>query len=84
MDTETYTVIREVLRDQNLDAVDELADDEDLFDAGLSSLTAVHLILTLEGRLGVIFPEQGLTRDNLRSIIAIAALVETARAGEPA
>jgi acyl carrier protein len=84
MDTTVRDTIRQVLQDQNLDGVDELHDDEDLFDAGMSSLTAVRVVLMLEERFDLLFPEESLTRERLGSITAIATLIETIGAAEPA
>jgi acyl carrier protein len=53
----------------------ELADDADLYDAGLSSHASVHLMLALENEFDIEFPDSLLTRDAFRSIGSIAEVV---------
>ena len=55
--------------------VDSLADDSDLYDAGLTSHAAVNLMLALEQHFDVEFPEQMLRRRTFESIRAIAAAI---------
>ncbi|WP_150496143.1 acyl carrier protein [Roseibium aquae] len=54
-------------------AVDQLADTDDLYDAGLSSFASVQLMLALEEEFDVEFPEHLLNRKSFASISAIAA-----------
>ena len=49
--------------------------DDDLRDAGLSSLDLVNLMLAVEGEFAVKIPERDMTPANFRSIGRIAALV---------
>ncbi|WP_426954415.1 acyl carrier protein [Muricoccus radiodurans] len=44
---------------------------DDLFDRGLTSLATVELMLALEGRLGVEFPDEALTRQTFRTIASL-------------
>ena len=54
-----------------------LGDADDLYDAGLSSLASVNLMLALEDAYDVEFPERMLRRTTFASIAAIrAALAE--------
>jgi acyl carrier protein len=53
----------------------ELADDSDLYDAGLSSHASVHLMLALENEFNIEIPDSLLTRDAFRSIGSIAKIV---------
>jgi acyl carrier protein len=65
--------------------MDHLADDHDLYDAGLTSHAAVNLMLALEQRFDVEFPERMLRRRTFESIRAIdAAITELQRSPEPA
>ena len=54
-------------------AVDQLADDADLYSAGLSSFASVQLMLGLEDAFDVEFPDTLLNRKSFSSINAIAA-----------
>lgn len=59
---------------------DALADGDDLFDAGLTSHGSVELMLALEDELGIVFPDETLTRSTFSSIGSIAAAVASVRA----
>jgi acyl carrier protein len=54
-----------------------LTDDRDLYAAGLTSLATVGLMLALEDRFEVEFPENLLSRNTFRSIASIADAVGT-------
>jgi acyl carrier protein len=62
-------------------SADALANDADLFEAGLSSYGTVEVMIGLENALGVEFPETALTRDTFSSINAIVRVLEGLRAG---
>jgi len=49
-----------------------LTDRADLYAAGLSSMAAVQLMMAIEGRYGIVFPDEMLTRALFQSIDAIA------------
>ena len=70
--------IRAVLRDYGRLAVDvsALADDSDLYEAGLTSHASVTLMLALEERFNVEFPDRMLRRGAFASIAAIRAGLE--------
>ena len=70
--------IRELLaRLANLPvAVDKLADDSDLYTAGLSSFASVQLMLGIEDAFDIEFPDNLLNRKSFASIDAIASTVE--------
>ena len=53
----------------------ELPDDADLYAAGLSSFATVHLMLALEERFDVEFPDRMLNRRSFESIAAIRTAV---------
>ena len=57
--------------------VDTLADNADLYEAGLSSFASVQLMLAIEDTFDIEFPENLLNRKTFASIAAIAAAVET-------
>jgi acyl carrier protein len=67
--------IRAVLRDYGRLAVDvsALADDSDLYEAGLTSHASVTLMLALEERFNIEFPDRMLRRGAFASIAAIRA-----------
>jgi acyl carrier protein len=54
-------------------SIDALTADQDLYAAGLTSFAAVQLMLALEHRFAVAFPEHMLARRTFASIEAIAA-----------
>ena len=55
--------------------VDTLAVDQDLYAAGLTSFAAVQLMLALEDRFDVEFPESMLNRRSFASVNAIAGCI---------
>lgn len=55
--------------------VAELADDDNLYDAGMSSLAAVGVMLALENHLDLEFAESMLRRKTFQSIDAIVDAV---------
>ena len=57
-------------------AIDQIADDADLYDAGLSSFTSVQLMLALEEHFDVEFPEHLLNRKSFSSVGAIVSALE--------
>ena len=77
MTDEIRTVIREHAR-LAVDA-DTLADDADLYAAGMTSHASVNVMLALENAFDVEFPDRLLKRSSFESITAIAsALAEIA------
>lgn len=65
--------IRSTLSDvANLAAdVSSLRDNDDLYDAGLTSLNTVNLMLAIEDCFGCEFPEEMLSRETFQSIVSI-------------
>jgi acyl carrier protein len=57
----------------------EAAPDQDLREAGLSSLDTVNLMLAVEGAFDLFIPEAEMTPDNFRSARTVAGLVERLR-----
>ncbi len=75
---ETTDAIRSVVRELgrlSID-VDTLGDDTDLYQAGLTSHASVNLMLALEDRFDVEFPDRMLRRGVFGSIGSIRAAVE--------
>ncbi len=60
--------------------VDTLAVDADLYDAGMTSHASVNVMLALENRFDVEFPDYMLKRSVFESIASIAASVTELRA----
>ena len=58
-------------------AVDSLADDADLYAAGLSSIASVQLMLGIEEAFDIEFPDNLLNRKSFASIAAIEKTVAT-------
>lgn len=71
------TALRRILSESaRLDTPpDTLADDADLYAAGLSSLATVHLMLAIEDEFGIEIPDRMLTRRLFSSIDSLAAAV---------
>jgi acyl carrier protein len=70
--------IREILASHGRLSVEitELPDDSDLYDAGLTSLITVNLLLAIEDHFDVEFPDELLSRRTFQSIGALAEAVE--------
>ena len=70
--------IRAILRDHGRLAVDvaSLADQSNLYDAGLTSHASVTLMLALEERFDIEFPDRMLRRGAFASIAAIRTGLE--------
>jgi acyl carrier protein len=59
--------------------IDDLTDGGDLHSAGLTSLATVSLMLALEERFDIEFPDSLLSRKTFSSIDALAAAVDGLR-----
>jgi acyl carrier protein len=66
--------IRQIIKDHGRLSVDvdSLAEDADLYQAGLTSHASVNLMLALEDAFDVEFPDSMLKRSSFESIAAIA------------
>ena len=75
---QTVSDIQQVLAEQARLPVDAatLGPDEDLFEAGMSSHASVNVMLALEDRFDVEFPDAMLTRSAFATIGAIAEGIE--------
>jgi acyl carrier protein len=60
--------------------VETLTDDANLFNAGMTSLASVEVILALEEKFGIEFPDQMMHRKTFSSVSAIAAAIADIRA----
>lgn len=61
--------------------VDTLADDADLYQAGMTSHASVNLMLALENAFDVEFPDAMLKRSSFESVAAITAALDTLGVG---
>ncbi len=61
--------------------VEGLADDGDLYQAGMTSHASVNVMLALEGTFEVEFPDRMLKRSVFESIAAIRTAIEELTAG---
>ncbi|MFO0671242.1 MAG: acyl carrier protein [Polyangiaceae bacterium] len=70
--------IRKILKDHGRlsKEVDTLADDSDLYQAGMTSHASVNVMLALEGEFDVEFPDHMLKRSVFESIAAIRGAIE--------
>jgi acyl carrier protein len=59
-----------------------LDDDEDLFQAGMTSHASVNLMLALEDEFGIEFPQATLRRATFRSVAAMAQAVRNVTEGD--
>jgi len=64
--------------------VQTLEDDDDLYQAGMTSHASVNVMLALEDGFDIEFPDAMLQRSVFESIAAIAAAVSELRASEAA
>ncbi len=73
--------IRQILQEHGRLPVDAstLAEDADLYQAGMSSHASVNVMLALEDRFDVEFPDRMLRRSVFESIAAIAAALDELR-----
>ena len=56
--------------------INTLADDSDLYAAGLTSLTTVNLMLALEDHFDIEFPDRMLGRKTFESIESLSEAIE--------
>jgi acyl carrier protein len=73
----TKAAIRQILKDQGRLSVDvsTLADDADLYQAGMTSHASVNIMLALEGEFDLEFPDRMLKRSVFESVDAIHAAI---------
>ncbi len=57
--------------------ISEITDDSNLYDAGLTSLTTVNLMLAIEHQFDIEFDDDSLNRETFKSINALAGVVKT-------
>lgn len=78
--------IRDILRDVGQLGVpaEKLARDTDLFASGLTSFATVNVMLAIEDRFDVEFPDRLLKRDSFRSIASLEAVVKELTPGAAA
>ncbi len=58
-------------------AINTLAPDDDLYEAGLSSLASVNLMLAVEDAFDIEFPDHLLTRRTFQSISSLSSVVSS-------
>ncbi|HYQ03483.1 MAG TPA: acyl carrier protein [Polyangiaceae bacterium] len=70
--------IRNILKEHGRLSVDvaSLTDDADLYQAGLTSHASVNVMLALEGKFDVEFPDRMLKRGVFESLSSIRAAIE--------
>jgi len=88
--TDTFTadrvfdIIGEILARRSADRpIRPILRDDDLSEAGLTSLEMVSLMLSVEAEFGLKIPDADMTLRNFRSISAIAALASRFRGNDP-
>ena len=75
--------IRAILKEHGRLAVDvsTLSDEADLYQAGMTSHASVNVMLALEGRFDVEFPDRMLRRGVFESVASIRAALEELTSG---
>jgi acyl carrier protein len=73
MTSRLVEIVRQVMPEKF--SLASLAYDTDLYDAGLTSMAMVKLMLAVEVEFDVSIPDEDLHPDNFRSIAAVEALV---------
>lgn len=77
--------LTELIRENVLEAAEELTPETNLFDAGLDSMAIMQLLLVIEENFGVMLDGADLTRDNFGTATDLAGLIhERAAAQESA
>jgi len=81
--TSASDTIRAILREHGRLSTDAstLVDDADLYQAGMTSHASVNVMLALEGKFDVEFPDRMLKRSVFESISAIRAAIEELQRG---
>jgi acyl carrier protein len=81
--SENATKIRSILKEHGRLTKDAeaLADDADLYQAGMTSHASVNVMLALEGEFDVEFPDHMLKRSSFESIAAIRSAIDELTAG---
>jgi acyl carrier protein len=81
--SDNATKIRSILKEHGrlTKDADSLADDADLYQAGMTSHASVNVMLALEGEFDVEFPDHMLKRSVFESIIAIRTAIDELTAG---
>ena len=59
--------------------IGELDDNSNLFEAGLTSLNTVNLMLAIEDQYDIVFTDESLTRDTFSSVNALLGIVRGLR-----
>ncbi len=75
--------IRRILKDHGRLSkdIEALSDEDDLYQAGLTSHASVNVMLALEGEFDVEFPDRMLKRSVFESVSAIRAAIEELTGG---
>ena len=75
--------IRTILKEHGRLSVDAatLSEDSDLYQAGLTSHASVNVMLALEGKFDVEFPDRMLKRGVFESLASIKSAIEELTAG---
>lgn len=68
--------IREILAQHGRMSVENLGESDDLFNAGLTSLATVAVMLALEDKFNVEFPDNMVGRKTFKSIESIAEAIQ--------
>jgi acyl carrier protein len=78
--------IRDILNETGRLSVpaDNLEPEADLFAAGLNSFATVNVMLALEDRFDIEFPDRLLRRESFRSIASLVRVVTEIKAGATA
>ncbi|WP_179235113.1 MULTISPECIES: acyl carrier protein [unclassified Burkholderia] len=75
MKNEIRTILKHVAHLEA--AIDLIGDGDDLYEAGLSSLDTIQLMLAIEKQFNIEIPDEMLNRNLFRSIDALAGTIAT-------
>ena len=77
--------IRALLREHGrlITSIDDIADGDELYNKGLTSFACVQLLLAVEDRFNIEFPDSSLNRRTFASIESIATNVRAITALQP-
>ncbi|CAG2348616.1 MULTISPECIES: acyl carrier protein [Burkholderia] len=75
MKNEIRTILKHVAHLEA--AIDSIRDGDDLYEAGLSSLDTIQLMLAIEKQFNIEIPDEMLNRNLFRSIDALADTIAT-------
>jgi len=75
IDNRITTTVMRLLQQRNVTR--DIGPEDDLREAGLTSMDMLNLVLAIEGEFDITIPESGINPANFRTITAISSLVRS-------